>query len=427
MRLSALRKPAFLRANPNVTPLPPRAASMRRIADALARKVLAPAMAAIGGALMLNLDVDVFGFHAGTVQCFVLAGALLMMAARMVASRKEGVAVMAGWYAGATCSIPYVWQAFFNSGWGWAVWGVLVLLLALPALLVPRRWPALGIAVATLLAAIPPLGFVGVGNPMLLAGALFPHMEWGGLLLTLAFLLLSASKQKAAAVIQGAMLAIGVMTAGLPASAAPDDAWAATTNIDGHPAKSLDEAYARQDGAIRAAVRAIREGAKVIIFPEATNPDWDDGQAFYWSQVKDAAAKNGAQVLLGVYTNEWSTPRENGLVDLADGKIYAAVISAPASLWRPWSEKNPFPVNWAGRQLIPTRHGPAAHVICFEELLPWPLVVQELRGRPTWLISSANQWFDRGWMLNPQKRSIEMQSRLWALPLVRAVNYAPTY
>lgn len=423
MRLPALRKPAFLKAVPDRAPSRPLVTAWARRAHAAARWVLAPAMSALGGALLLNLDVAAFGYQPSTVQCFILAATLLMMAARMVTSRKEGMVVMAGWYAGATFSLPLVWRMFFNSEAGWLLWALLVLLLAAPALLAPRRRPALGIAVATLIAAVPPLGFVGLGNPMLLAGALFPRTGWVGLALTVMFLVLSAWKTKPAAAAQGLMLAVGAVTAGVALPAAPDDAWAATTYIDGHPAKSLDVAYARQDEVIRLAMDAVEQGAKVIVFPEATNPDWDAGQAFYWKRVKDAAAAKGAQVLVGVYTDEWETPRTNGLVDLASSKIYPATLSAPASLWQPWSRNNPFPLNWAGRELIPTKHGPAAHLICFEELLPWPLAMQELHGKPTWLLSAANQWFDRGWMLNPQKRSVEMQARLWNLPLVRAVNY----
>ncbi|HEU0276624.1 MAG TPA: hypothetical protein VFQ95_02200, partial [Rhodanobacteraceae bacterium] len=74
------------------------------------------------------------------------------------------------------------------------------------------------------------------------------------------------------------------------------------------------------------------------------------------------------------------------------------------------------------RSLIPTPFGPAAHLICYEELLPWPLEEQELAGRPKLLVSAADQWFATGWLGRAQARSVELQARMWGLPLLRAVN-----
>lgn len=417
-----LRKPAFLKAAPaNAAKV---ASPRRERAAAVARWILAPACAALGGATMMNLSLHAFGFDPNTPQHFILAGTLLVIASRLIGSRKEGVAALAGWYAGALFALPFIWRQFFASSAGWAVWALLTVLLAVPAVLAPRGRPALGILVAILLAAVPPLGFVGIGNPLMVAGAMFPGAGWLGLGLTIAFFALSACPAKPAVLAQGAMLAWAVATVPVPVRDAPDNTWAATTHVAGKPATNLTEAFDRQDAAIAMAMGAINEGAKVIVFPEATDPEWGPGQAFYWKRVTELAKAKGAQVLLGVYTDGMEPPRTNGLVDLTTGRIYPATLSAPASLWRPWAASNPFPLRWDGSALIPTRNGPAAHLICYEELLPWPLALQHIAGRPTWLVSAANQWFDEGWMLKPQQRSVAMQARLWGLPLARAVNYA---
>jgi len=184
------------------------------------------------------------------------------------------------------------------------------------------------------------------------------------------------------------------------------------------------EGFKRQDGSKATVKQALEQGAKLVLMPETTNPLWDDGQAFYWQDVTGIAAHASAQVLLGVYTNSLSSPEQvDGLVDLASGKIYPASIAMPIAMWRPWST-NSFPLHMrSAGTLIPTAAGPAAHLVCYEELLMWPLATQELHGHPALLLSAANQWFAGGWIARPQSRSVALQARLWGLPLLRAVNH----
>ena len=408
----------------NLIALLPRGTARTRALD-WSRRIAILAASGAGGALMLNVELPSARFAWGYVQGFIVAAVLLAMACRFIASRKEAVAVLLAWYAGSLASIPLIWARFFGDAWGWVAWAGLALVLSLPAVLAPRKRPALGVVVAVAIVAVPPLGLVGLGSPILAAGALFPGWGWIAIALTLAFYGLSAWRAKATVLAQIVMMAWAMIHLPLPAPKPPADAWAATTYMSGQPPKDLDAAYNRQDRAKTLATAALKQGAKVVVLPEGTDRMWSAGQAFYWRDVTELARREHAQVLVGAYTDRWHHERSNGLVDLASDRLYPARMSIPIAMWAPWRARGSFPLRMNANQPIPTAHGQAAYLICYEELMLWPLAMQEATGHPALLISAANQWFDTGWMLRPQTRSVRIQARLWGLPLIRAVNHAP--
>lgn len=401
------------------------AARRIRLALHAARIVAQTAAAGLGGALMLNLVLPLPPTPFDLMRHCLLAAALLVIAMRSVETRKEGVLAMAAWYTGALASLPFVWMGFFGSAWGWVALPVLVVVLALPAAIAPRRSPALGMALAIALASVPPLGFIGMGSPILLAGALFPGAGWWGLGLTLAALALSASKAKLAVVAQMVVLGWGLAHLQAPAPTAPDLAWAATTYFGEGAPDDLNAMYDVQDEAKRMTTEALNAGAKLIVLPEGTNKLWSAGEAYYWGTVTDLAKEKGATVLLGVYTDTMEPDRVDGVVDLTTGELYPASIAVPFGMWAPWRGRGNFPLHLGATRTIPTSLGQTAYMVCYEELLPWPLAMQMTGNRPALVVSLANQWFGKGWILRSQERGAELQARLWGLPLLRALNHAP--
>jgi apolipoprotein N-acyltransferase len=376
----------------------------------------------LAGRYAINADLPSAGAWWSITQGFLLAGLLLAIGARVARTRLDGFVLLLGWYLGALLTLPFVWSVFFGTKTGWAAWIGLSLLLAAPAWLTSRRRPALGVALAIVLAAVPPLGFLGMVDPLLCAGAFFPGWGWGGLVLMLVFFILSASRAKWAVLLQIVMLGWGLMMLRLPPPAVPDTSWGATTYTGAYDGSNLVAHYRIQDEAKSMVTGAVVEGAKLIVMPETTNPLWDDGAKFYWRDVADAARERKAQALIGVYTNPLvSTQRVDGIVDLTSGELYPARVTLPLAMWRPWSHDS-FTLHLNATRAIPTPYGPAAYLICYEELLAWPLPWQIAHQRPALLVSIANQWFAQGWLSKPQERAVAMQARLWRLPLIRAVN-----
>lgn len=397
---------------------------------AIAKLTGAVCMAALGGALMLNADLPIFQATASQVRNWILAAALFGIALRLIGPRKEGVLVLLAWYAGSLASLPFIWSGFFGNAWGWFAYAGLAATLSLPAFLAPRRWPVVGVLVAIALATVPPLGFFGLGNPLLLAGALFPGAGWAGIALFFVALSLSAVRDgragKLAVLGQGAVLAWAMIHVAVPAPQPPQTAWAATTYFGENPESNLTATFDAQDKAKAMTTDALNAGAKLVLLPEGTDKLWDDGQAFYWNDVAALAREKHAQVLIGAYSTPLGgSERADGLVDLTADTLHPARIAVPFGMWVPWRKHGNFELRLGATRPITSEYGQAAYLVCYEELLPWPLMLQMAGERPALLLSVANQWFGEGWLLRPQARSLTLQARLWGLPVIRAVNYAP--
>ncbi|HEX7324486.1 MAG TPA: hypothetical protein VF292_03915 [Rhodanobacteraceae bacterium] len=393
---------------------------------------------AFAGLLAFNLRVPIGPYIQPAVLDGWLAIALLAGATRLVRNRGEAWLLMSCWYLGAASSVPGIWTQFFGhsaleSAAGFGVWWAFATLLALPALISPRKYPGMGVVIAALCAAIPPLGLIGIGNPLVLAGALFPGFGWFGMPLLALILGLSAytaSRKvphwRLALTTSFALLMVGLATIAIPAPQAPTMTWADETYLGNRAFHDVTLRYAQMAQVRHFTDQALRQGAKVIVLPEATDPTWGKGEAWFWQRTADLARHQHATVLLGIYTSSIAAPtRNDALLDLGTGKRYAADVTVPFGMWAPWRGED-FPLHLdhaTERSLIPTPFGPAAHLICYEELLPWPLEEQELAGRPKLLVSAADQWFATGMLGRAQTRSVELQARLWGLPLLRAVNH----
>lgn len=367
------------------------------------------------------------GAQGNVAQGFLVGASLLALGWRTVRRSRDGFALMLGWYLGACLAIPGIWAHFFGGQVGGILtWAGLSLLLA-AAYLLPGRWARFGWFTGLLLTLLPPLGLVGMASPLLAAGAFFPGSGVWGIALLLLFFLLSGLRHRFADVAAILMMFWGVAHVGQPLPQAPPAAWG-MQSYEGamRDADSIPELFARQDRFKALTRQAIEQGAKLIVLPEGSDPAWDDGQAFYWRDIADLAKKHDAQVLLGVYTRGFPPSKsQDGLVDLTTGKIYPAGIPMPIGMFKPW-DRNPqhinFPLDLWRAQIIPTTYGPAAYSICYENLLLWPTLLAALH-HPKMLIASANQWFAKGDLSEPQMRSLQMQAALFGLPLLKAVNW----
>jgi len=339
---------------------------------------------------------------------------------------------MFAWYLGAGASMPSEWMTFFGGDHigGFLAWGAWAAIMALAYMIAPRRTPGVGLVTGLVLTAIPPLGLIGLGSPLMAAGALFAGLGWLGLTLTLAFYTLSIAPGRWPVVLIIAVALIATVRNVAPPPSIPATSWSMTTFNGTYP-RDLMAQFQRQDALKSRVGQAIREGARLIVLPEGAIDNWTDGNSVYWSDVRAMAKAHHAQILVGVYqsTDDSMHQAADGLLDLTTGRLYPASMSIPFGMWHPWrsSANDPnFPIQLSAlRKTIPTRFGEAAYSICYEELLLWPLAAKMLASHPRLIISAANQWFTSPDTARAQTRSIAMQARLWGVPLVRAVNWAP--
>lgn len=373
-----------------------------------------------------------FGFNSfllngyGSESARFMAGVLaLVLAWRFcVRTRLSAWLVLAGWYLGASIAIPSAWAAFFGDDWGWATWMAFAALSAAPALILPSRLTPLALSFAAVVTTLTPIGMV---NPVLAATAFFPGLGWLGLLLALALLSFPYIKHEKlfTSGLIVAALAGTVLNTKTPNPVQPEGAWAVETREGAHPTLVV-EWFARQARVTLNARAFIEGGATLVVTPEGTVDSWDAWSKLAWKKTAEAAKKHRSMLLVGVYRHApGSRIWQDGLLDMTTGKFYGASMPMPTSMWKPWDDKEHYPIDLSQLpRTIQTPQGEAAYLICYEEMLLWPLAAKMAAGNPSFLISVVNQWFTTSTTsFVPQERSIRLQARLWGLPLVRAANW----
>ena len=108
------------------------------------------------------------------------------------------------------------------------------------------------------------------------------------------------------------------------------------------------------------------------------------------------------------------------VVGASSGKLYQRV-PVPIGMWRPFSNVSvPLRVNGPG--VIEIDHQRAAVLICYEEMLTFPVLASMLQ-HPTAIIGISNSfWFDETTIPAYQAAALRGWARLFRLPLFMAVN-----
>lgn len=402
----------------------------------LALTLAAAIISGLAGWLAFNLPlVWVQDYELPVERITMACVAALVIAWRMgVKGRWSAFLVLAAWYGGAGWGIAEAWQTFFAEDAGRLGWFAWMCLAASPALLF-RYWAAFALMPSVFIVSITPLGMF---TPVMAAMSFFPG--WGGLgfiaawavlLLPLISFMPYAQKQN-----ERIFVAVGVVLlfAGVISNLSYDkrrsdsleisaQAWAMDTKYGGAPSNAFDGMVRRGQSSVRVQ-QALQDGAKLIVTPEATAYDWGIVDQAFWAKSAEFAKENGRTVLVGAYRKTPDGSWQDGLLDLATDAFYPATVTVPFSMWRPWSSNEQhFPLNMNAFERIPTAVGDAVYLICYEEVLVWPMAIRMIGPKPDLLITSANQWFVNERTRLPQERSIDLQKRLWGTPLLRAVNW----
>lgn len=308
---------------------------------------------------------------------------------------------------------------------------------------------------------IPPLGIVGLISPLAAAGYLFPASGWIGLgavaLLPGVFL----STPKMSSPFRTAVLLVMVATCGAlatigrvetPAEALTIPGWVAVNTHFGDVSQPLRDYSA----ATFIQQTAAQSAARVLIFPEFIVPRWSEATEVFWRRALDRCRERGQTLLIGaglpstgpvnhvvpVYNFSGSIDAlENGnsslgpirdLVSLepvdntllavgaSSGTLYQRV-PVPIGMWRPFSNVS-VPLRLNGPGVIEIDHQRVAVLICYEEMLTFPVLASILR-HPTVMVGISNSfWFDDTTIPRYQAAAMSSWARLFRLPLFMAVN-----
>jgi hypothetical protein len=404
----------------------------------------------------------IVGFAVSTGYPVGITASVLMAPLFLRADSRRAAYVSAlSYYAGALWPLIPGAKNFFGPGVSpfvaFAFWAVAALLLALPWPLVWSRnarqalWRApAGLA----LTVIPPLGIIGWASPLTAAGFLFPATGWSGLLLCALLTGALAIWPKQAAIAGVCIAAAANLTH--PAEPPVRADWKAINTHFGSIAHGATDFLAEYQAAEEIQREAVAARAAVIVFPETVVPYWTTSTDAFWQQTLAELKASGKTVLIGariptsapasnpVYdfsaelailrhasllplthspeAEKWSSTYFNGLV-IRGGQagIFEQRIPVPVAMWNPF-RRDSAPVRLLGPGTIPIAGKRAAILICYEQLVTWPVLISMLR-EPNILVGVANDyWAADTTIPRFQRSAVKSWARLFGIPYVLAVN-----
>lgn len=343
-------------------------------------------------------------------------------------SRWTAAAVAAAYFLAASRGLPQGVATFYGSSvlLGVFLWiGAALAFVGVHAGLWSRRpgWRrAVRYGVAAILMAMPPFGIVGWAHPITAAGILFPTWGWWGLGATAVIILASTTQAWPAAM--PILACLGFWSAVTWTEPSRPEGW---TGIDLRFGSSLGrESDIEQHLALIGEFRSIAAGgARVVVFPENALGLWTPTVGELWRsrlQGLDVTVIAGATVVL-------PAGHDNVLVSIDPASARVATrqrMPVPVSMWQPWrawiGETGGARVNLFGDSVVMVGGRRVAPLICYEQLLVWP-VLQSMWHRPDLILAIGNDWWTAGTdIAGIQRANAVAWARLFGLPLVVSFN-----
>ena len=245
-----------------------------------------------------------------------------------------------------------------------------------------------------------------------------------------------------------------------PALCAPPTGWQAVNTEFGavaHSTLTPDDEYKIAQTIQRTALSAR---ASVIVFPETVVPYWTAATDQFWQPTIDALRSERKTILLGalVPRSDRDQPEQtdfsaelaalkSGVVPLsldkqqdrrrpdsgasyfnaiiargADLTSFRQRIPVPIAMWNPFSAHGA-PISLLGPGILKVHHERVAVLICYEQLLVWP-VLASMTQHPTVIVAIANDHWATGTTIPRfQLSAVRAWSRLFGVPYLSAVNF----
>ena len=199
--------------------------------------------------------------------------------------------------------------------------------------------------------------------------------------------------------------------------------------------------------------------ARVLIFPETVVPRWSEATAEFWRETLDRCKLRGQILAMGAgvprplvtpvlknpdqldlaaairtLQSGPSNPIRAPLTEPADefdntlmllGAESATLnqrIPVPIGMWQPFRKRS-VPLHLGSPGVISIDGQRAAVLICYEQLLPYPVLASVMQ-KPTVLIGISNMhWFAKTTLPRYQSSAMRAWARLFHLPYFLAVNF----
>ncbi len=343
-------------------------------------------------------------------------------------SRLVAAFVSAGYFLAASRGLPQGVANFYGSGLGEgiALWiaaaGCFVLVHAVLWTARPGWGRAMRYCLAALLMSVPPFGIVGWAHPITAAGIVFPGWGWPGLAAAaIGLVLMTTRAWPIATLVLGGLC---LWSTAMWTDPSMPQAWEGVdTRFRG--ASGQYAAYAQQLETIELVKAAARGGAKVVVLPESAAGIWTPTVERLWRR-----SLSGLEVTVNlgaVVVDE--TGYDNIMIEVAgEGAriLYRERMPVPVSMWQPWLAWNGEPAgaraHFFANPVIETGSLRVAPLICYEQLIIWPILQSALHA-PDVIVATGNGWWTENTdIVAIQKASAEAWARLFGVPIVFAFN-----
>ena len=325
-----------------------------------------------------------------------------------------------------TASLPVIgvsevyWPA--NGVLAIALWFAAAAVLALPWIVFWTRQPALkpfAATAAVLLSSVPPLCIVGWASPLVSAGVLFPGSAWFGIagVATLPGLLMHR-KTRIACLLAATTASIILNARSKPINI-PKGWEAEMTHIHRSRQQAGLNDFFIEDRLQR---MVMQSQAHFLVFPEGAVRHWTEATDAFWSPALDGTPKT---VLVGAgQAIPGSSQYYNSVVILGKEPREAVHqrIPVPGGMWNPLRPKGTYAPDLLAPGTVDVGGQRAAILICYEQLLAWPMLRSAIE-QPTLLIAISNESWTSATVVPPVQRACARAwARLFGLPLISAIN-----
>ena len=400
-------------------------------------------------------------FSTGHPAGIVLSVAVPALALRQP-TRRFGYLSGVFYYGGASWPIVPAARNFFGphpaAVDALGLWIIAALLLALPWFCVwtsDRRQYLWRGALGIVMTVIPPLGVIGWASPLTASGFLFPGTSWIGVFaLTLAMGFLASSPRVALLAISTTAIILN-LSAG-PAPKLPN--WEGINTHFGGVSHEHTGAIAEFRVVESIQRRALASQSKVVVFPETVVPEWSTATDVFWERTLNEIRSAGKTIIVGskvvqptkiggFHADEFAasiailtsgrppinlaapsrpsvtSPFRNVLIVRGrEEGIFEQRIPVPLGMWRPFGGEGA-KIHLGGPAVLPVAGERAAILICYEQLLTWPILTSILQ-RPTVIAAVANDHWATGTPIPQlQLNAVRAWARLISMPYVSATNF----
>ena len=279
-------------------------------------------------------------------------------------------------------------------------------------------WAFLPPPIAFLVTALPPFGIIGVAHPITAAGVLFPDTAWFGLALTA---VLPTLLVRFPAPTIALALSLSLVTNAAHKQPRSPAGW---EGINTHLGNIGTDAASEFRAAELIQATASNSSARVLVFPEMVVTRWTKATEAFWQPILEALAREDRAIIIGAGLPIQQTRNYRNALVVAGGerKFFFQRIPLPWVMWNPLATNDRVPLNIRGTGILTLAGERAAALICYEQLVPWP-ILSAVAEHPTLILSVSNATWTEGTPIPVvQAANVTAWSRLFGLPIVASLN-----